>query len=95
VQINYVSACKYLGFFFTLNFLQGIHLYSKQKKVKFMLLKFFRTTKLQVRDSMFLFDRMEAPILCYGYEISGFKRVYVLESIHLKFCRYILKMVSS
>jgi len=40
---------------------------------------------LNVKDSMFLFDSMIFPILCYGSKVRGFEDVYVIESVHLKF----------
>ena len=39
---------------------------------------------------MDLFDRIVLPILLYGSEIFGYENVNILETLHLKFCKYVL-----
>jgi hypothetical protein len=38
-----------------------------------------------------LFDKIVKPILLYGCEVWGFSDNYVIEKIHLKFCKLILR----
>lgn len=39
-----------------------------------------------------MFDSMIQPILLYGSEVWGFENVKIIEQIHLKFCKRILKV---
>jgi exonuclease III len=97
-RIKTVSAYKYLGVFFTPKLswsLARSTLAQQAEKAMFVLLKFVRSANLDVKNAMFLFDRMISPILCYGAEVWGFEHVDVIESVHLKFCRRVLRVNSS
>ena len=42
-----------------------------------------------------LFDKMVIPVILYGCEIWGYKNLEILEKLHLKFCKYVMKLKSS
>ena len=51
----------------------------------------FKSTGLRNVKQMFeLFDRIIVPILCYGSEIWGTKKIEYVERVQSKFCKYIL-----
>ena len=55
----------------------------------------FKSAGLRNVKKMFeLFDRMIVPILCYGSEIWGTKRIEYVERVKSKFCKYILGVCS-
>jgi hypothetical protein len=58
-------------------------------------LKMGRFYKLSVKIQLDLFDKMIKPILLYGCEVWGFGKNEVLERVHLKFCKILLKLKSS
>jgi hypothetical protein len=39
-----------------------------------------------------LFDAMVAPILLYGAEVWGYEKNDIFETLHLEFCKYIMKV---
>ena len=41
---------------------------------------------------MHLFDAMVAPILLYGAEVWGYEKNDISETLHLEFCKYIMKV---
>ena len=42
-----------------------------------------------------LFDQLVQPIMLYSCEVWGFENIICLERLHLKFCKYILKVKTS
>jgi hypothetical protein len=56
-------------------------------KLKSYLVKF---TKIDVKHSLELFDKLVVPILNYGCEIWGFKETNFIERIHLQYCKQLL-----
>ena len=61
----------------------------------FSLLKKIRTLNLPLDLQLELFDKMIKPILLYGAEVWGFGNCDVIERIHLKYLKYILKLKKS
>ncbi len=51
------------------------------------LLRFVRKHKISCNQSLYLFDRMVAPILYYGSEIWGFEPVECIENVQVSFCK--------
>ena len=50
---------------------------------------------LSVAILLELFDKLILPISCYLCEVWGFNKAKDIERVHLKFCKYILKMKTS
>jgi hypothetical protein len=50
---------------------------------------------LSIECLLDLFDKIVKPILLYGCEVWGFSDNYVIEKIHLKFCKLILHLKQS
>ena len=42
-----------------------------------------------------MFDAKVAPILLYGADVWGYENNDILETLHLEFCKYILKVKNS
>ena len=54
--------------------------------------KTIRNESIPVDLQLKLFDSMIEPILLYGSEVWGYENLKILEQIHLKFCKRILKV---
>lgn len=54
-----------------------------------------RNLNLSVDCQLDMFDKMVLPILLYGYEIWGYEKLDILERVHLRFCKLILKVKKS
>ena len=50
---------------------------------------------LSIEYLLDLFDKIVKPILLYGCEVWGFSDNYIIEQIHLKFCKLILHLKQS
>ena len=61
----------------------------------FSLLKKIRILSLPLHLQIELFDKMVKPILLYGAEVYCFGNCDVIERVHLKFLKYILKLKTS
>ena len=42
-----------------------------------------------------LFDKIIIPIILYGCEAWGFSNLKILETLHLKYCKIVLKLKST
>ena len=89
-----VSSCKYLGVtfapFLSWSTTQKTQVAQAEKNIS-LLKRMFKSTGLRNVKQMFeLFDRIIVPILCYGSEIWGTKRIEYVERVQSKFCKYIL-----
>jgi hypothetical protein len=49
-------------------------------------------TEIYCRLTIKMFDSMIEPILLYGSEVWGYENLKILEQMHLKFCKRILKV---
>ena len=58
-------------------------------------LKKGRTHNLSIRCQYDLFDKIVKSILLYGCEILGFINFDIIEKMHLKFCKLLLKLEKS
>ena len=76
--------------------LEGImQLKQQASRAMFSLLQKSRKLGLNVDIQMQLFDSLVLPICLYGCEVWGFKHVEIAESLHLLFCKTVLKVNKS
>ena len=61
----------------------------------FALLSRCNVLELPLDVQLELFDTMVVPIITYGCETWGVKNNDIIEKLHLRFCRYILKVKNS
>lgn len=88
----------YLGIVFNYNgrFNKAIiNLTERANKAMFALLTKIKTFSLPVDMSIELFDHLVLPILTYGSEVWGFENVQVIEKVHLKFLKLLLRLKPS
>ena len=52
--------------------------------------KVFRNGGVLRQNKFDLFDKIVLPILLYGSEVWGFEMQNKIESVHVKFCKYVL-----
>ena len=93
-KVEVVSSYKYLGVtfapFLSWSTTQKTQVAQAEKNIS-LLKRMFKSTGLRNVKQMFeLFDRIIVPILCYGSEIWGTKRIEYVERVQSKFCKYIL-----
>ena len=95
---NELSICKefkYLGVIFSKNrsFYSTIkHNVDQAKKATHLLYKGIRNLNLPIDLQLKLFDHTIVPILLYGCEIWGYHNTNIIENVHNKFLRNILKV---
>ena len=61
----------------------------------FALLSKGRLLELPIDIQLDLFDKIITPTLLYGCEIWNYTAVEIIESVHLKFCKYLLNVKRS
>ena len=68
----------------------------KQKALKTMyaLLSKCKNLQLPIDIQLVLFVKTVVPILLYGCEIQGITKCDIIEAVHLKFCKLVLKVKS-
>ena len=89
---------KYLGCYlhFNGNFNYSIvELEKSATKAMFALLSNYVANSLDVDTVFKLFDACVAPIFMYACEVWGFTSLDVIERLHVKFIKYILKLNKS
>ena len=64
-------------------------------KAMFALLSKGRRLKLPVDIMLDLFDKTVLPVLLYGCEVWGNEKNIVLDTVYLKFCKYLLSLKTS
>ena len=67
----------------------------KATKAMFDVLKKGRLHNLSIKCQLDLFDKMVLPFLLYGSEVWGYGNYEILERVHLKFCKLLLRIKSS
>ena len=98
VELEITKAYSYLGIVFTPNgnFIKTQTKLEQASKAMFSLFKYIsKFRNLSVAILLELFDKLILPILCYSCEVWGFNKGKYIERVHLKFCKYILKMKTS
>jgi hypothetical protein len=96
--INIVNELKYLGIMFsrTGSFHKAkICLCEKATKSMYSVIKKTRQLQLPLTLQLEMFDKLVSPVLLYGSEVWGYEKVDVIERVHLKFLKFILKVRSS
>ena len=92
-ELDVVFEYNYLGIIFNYN---GSFIKAKERladqatKALFALIAKSRKLNLPLDIQLHLFDALVMPILLYGSEVIGHDNNYVLEKVHLKFCKMIL-----
>ena len=97
-KVDIVKSYKYLGVLFTPNgrFKETIkYLCDQAQKAMFCLLKKARSLRLPIDVQLHLFRSTVLPVALYGCEIWGFEDCSIVKRLHLKFCKYILRIKSS
>jgi len=92
-EIEVVDTYKYLGIIFSHTgsfYKTRKNLCEQGRKAMFSLLKNSRRLQLPIDVQFDLFDKTVVPVLLYGCEIWGYENTDILESLHLKFCKYVL-----
>ena len=67
----------------------------KGNRAMFLLLRKCIQLQLPVDIQLELFDILVKPILLYGCEVWATESVYIIEKIHLRFCKYVLQVNKS
>lgn len=86
---------KYLGVLFSFNgnFVKcKKYLKEQASKAMFSVISKTRQLGLDIETQIHLFDLLVAPVLTYGCEVWGYGNNDICESLHLRFCKYILNV---
>ena len=97
-ELELVDEFKYLGVVFNCNAtFKKCRLYVKDQATKamFALLSKGRRLNLPIDVMLDLFDKTVVPVLIYGCEVWGYENNAVLDSVYLKFCKYLLGLKTS
>ena len=97
-EIEVVQEFKYLGVTFKYNghFNNNLEALNEQgNRAMHSVIKKARKENLPIDLQFDLFDKMVIPVILYGCEIWGYKNLEILEKLHLKFCKYVMKLKSS
>ncbi len=92
--LEIVENYTYLGIVFTWNgkFDKARReLAKKATRAMFAIIQKGRKLKLEIDIMIKLFDTCVVPILLYGSEIWGYESVEILERVHTRFCKILLK----
>ena len=54
-----------------------------------------RFNNLSIECQLEMFDKVVVPVLLYGSEVWGFENLDIIESVHLRFCKHILRLKQS
>ena len=98
MNIEVKDEYKYLGIIFTRGggFTRAkAHIAEQANKALFALLRKIRHLSLPLDMQLDLFDKTIKPILLYGAEVWGFGNCGIIERVHLKFLKYILRLKKS
>lgn len=96
--IEIADSYKYLGVIFQNNgnFIQTRKMLRDQaNRAMFSVFKKCRLLHLPVDLQFDLFDQMVLPIVMYGCEVWGYENMNIMENLHLKFCKMVLKLKKS
>ena len=97
-KLENVNTYKYLGLIFTPNgrFKESIkYLCNQAQKAMFSVIKKARNLQLPLDVQLHLFHSTVMPIALYGCEVWGYEDCGMVERLHLKFCKYLLRVKSS
>ena len=94
-ELEIVEEFKYLGvtFKYNGNFNNNLEALKEQgNRAMHSVIKYARINKLPIKLQFDLFDKMVMPVILYGCEIWGYKDLGTLETLHLKFCKYVMNL---
>ena len=94
-RLTVVDEFQYLGTIFSRkgNFGRNkARLVQQARKAMFYVLRKARKLSLPIDILLQLFDAMVALILLYGAEVWGYEKNDIAETLHLEFCKYIMKV---
>ena len=90
-SIEIVDEFRYLGF--------TKHIKAQQvllgNSAMFSVMRTIRRHNLPIDMQLDLFDKMVMPVMLYGCETWGFSNLKLLERLHLRFCKIVLKLRST
>ena len=96
--LSIVHNFQYLGIFFSSkgSFNESkSHLVQQAKKAMYIVLRKARKLDLPIDLQLQLFDTMVVPILLYGAKIWDYENCKIIETLHMQFCKIILKVKKS
>jgi len=97
-QVEVVDEYTYLGVVFTYNNkfkrTQKEQI-AKARRAMYSLIVKSKKLRLPVDIQLELFDHLVMPILLYGCEIWGFENVKQIETLHMQFCKQLLRFKKS
>ncbi|XP_067652544.1 uncharacterized protein [Haliotis asinina] len=94
-NIEVVKEYIYLGILFNNNgrFCKGIkRLHAQASRAMYAVLRKIRMLDMPLDCQLKMFDQIVQPILLYASEVWGYENTQLIERLHLKFCKYILKV---
>ena len=97
-ELEIVKNFKYLGVFFSRKgfaYYNIEQLHDKGIKAMYGAISKCRDHNLSFDCKLDIFDKAIKPIILYGCEVWGFTNYSLLEKLHLKFCKHILKLRNS
>ena len=97
-NIEIVNEFKYLGVTFTYNGNFTDHIKAQHvlgNRAMFSVMNKVRRYNLPIDMQFDLFDKIVIPIVLYGCEAWGFSNLKILETLHLKYCKIVLKLKST
>ena len=97
-RIDIVDSYIYLGVEFSKNgkfYKERKRASNQAQKAMFALLKKCRTHNIPIDLQLQLFDTAVVPVLLYGSEVWGFEDNKIIESVHMKFLKYVLGVKKS
>ncbi|XP_071104288.1 uncharacterized protein [Haliotis cracherodii] len=96
--LHVVKEYVYLGILFTNtgSFCKAPkRLTDQASRAMYAVFRKIRILEIPIDCQLKLFDQLVQPVLLYGSEVWGFENTVVIERVHLKFCKYILKLKQS
>ena len=93
--LDYTDEYSYLGVVFHYNgkFNKARKcMFDKANRAMFGLLSRSRTLNLPIDIQLQLFDVLFAPIVLYGSEIWSYENCELIEKLHLRYCKFLLKV---
>lgn len=97
-QVEVVDTFVYLGVMFNYNgsFAKcRKYVVTKANRAMWALVKKCRRLSLPLSVQLKLFDQTVVPILLFGCEIWGLENLKIIEAVHMKFCKLVLKVNKS
>ena len=94
-RLSVLDEFQYLGTVFSRKgtfHVNTARLVQQARKAMFYVLRKARKLYLPIDILLQLFDGMLVHILLYGAEVWGYEKNDIVETLHLEFCKYIMKV---